>query len=387
MKGTASVRIAVVGAGLSGLVAAYRLVQAGADVVVLEARKRVGGRVWRMDAGGLPFDAGAEAIDDAHRTVLALADELEVATWRTERWAGQRGRSPLVAALEETIAELAARIDPAHPEETNDASMLDTQTLHGWLAERDASADVLAEAETLYSIASASVPLGEMSLLAYATKAAAGAAPTGLTVRMRGGPSALVERLAAHREVQTGAVVTGIEQGDAGVRIGLADGGTVSAARAILAIPLPLQRRLRFDPPLPEHRRLALERARYGEVVKAALPYDPRLTGRLPELSAAGFVYQPDPGVPLLALFAAAGAARRARTIESLAAVDWSREAFSRGSYLIFGPGDLTTWGRRLSEPQGRLHFAGSEASSLPSYMEGAVRAGERAADEVLSAG
>jgi monoamine oxidase len=387
MKGTASVRIAVVGAGLSGLAAAYRLVQAGADVVVLEARRRVGGRVWRMDAGGLPFDAGAEAIDDAHRTILALADELEVATWRTEPWAGQGERSPLVASLEETIAELAARIDPAHPEETGDAAVLDGQSLRGWLAERDASADVLAEAETLYSIASSSVPLGEMSLLAYATKVAAGAAPTGLTVRMRGGPSALVERLAAHCEVQTGAVVTGIEQGDAGVRIELGDRATVRAARAILAIPLPLQRRLRFDPPLPGHRRLALERASYGEVVKAALPYDPRLTGRLPELSAAGFVYQPDPGVPLLALFAAAGAARRARTIESLAAVDWSRETFSRGSYLIFGPGDLTTWGGHLSEPQGRLHFAGSEASSLPSYMEGAVRAGERAADEVLSAG
>ncbi len=377
----------MVGAGLSGLVAAYRLVQSGADVVVLEARRRVGGRVWRMGVGGLPFDAGAEAIDDAHRNVLALADELEVATWRTEPWAGQGERSPLVAALEETIAELAARIDPAHPEETNDASMLDTQTLDGWLAERDASAEVLAEAETLYSVASSSVPIGEMSLLAYATKVAAGAAPTGLTVRMRGGPSSLTERLAAHCEVQTGTVVTGIEQGDAGVRIELADGATVSAARAILAIPLPLQRRLRFDPPLPEHRRLALERARYGEVVKAALPYDRQLTDRLPELSAAGFVYQPDPGVPLLALFAAAGAARLARTIESLAAADWSRETFSRGSYLIFGPGDLTTWGRRLSEPQGRLHFAGSEASSLPSYMEGAVRAGERAADEVLSAG
>jgi monoamine oxidase len=111
------------------------------------------------------------------------------------------------------------------------------------------------------------------------------------------------------------------------------------------------------------------------------------LIGRLPELSAAGLLYQPDPGVPLLALFAAAGAAQEARSIESLAAVDWTREAFSRGSYLIFGPGDLTTWGRRLIEPQGRLHFAGSEASSLPSYIEGAVRAGERAADEVLSAG
>jgi monoamine oxidase len=387
MKGTASVRIAVVGAGLSGLVAAYRLVQAGTDVVVLEARKRVGGRVWRMEAGGLPFDAGAEAIDDAHRTVLALADELEVATWRTEPWADQGEHSPLVAALEERIAELAARIDPAHPEETDDASMLDTQTLRGWLAERDASADVLAEAEILYSVASSSVPIGEMSLLAHANKVAAGAAPTGLTLRMRGGPSALAERLAAHCEVHTRTVVTGIEQRDASVRIELADGASVSATRAILAIPLPLQRRLRFDPSLPEHRRLALERARYGEVVKAALPYDRRLTGRLPVLSAAGFVYQPDPRIPLLALFAAAGAARRARTIESLAAVDWSRETFSCGSYLIFGPGDLTTWGLRLREPQGRLHFAGSEASSLPSYMEGAARAGERAADEVLSAG
>jgi monoamine oxidase len=86
---------------------------------------------------------------------------------------------------------------------------------------------------------------------------------------MRGGPSALAERLAAHCEVQRDTVVTGIEQSDARVRIELADGATVSAARAILAIPLPLPRRLRFDPPLLEHRRLALERARYGEVVKA----------------------------------------------------------------------------------------------------------------------
>src|SRR5918994_1241629 len=78
--------------------------------------------------------------------------------------------------------------------------------------------------------------------------------------RMRGGSSALAERLAAHCEVQTATVVSGIGQDDASVRIELADGATVSATRAILAIPLPLQRRLRFGPPLPEHRRLALMR-------------------------------------------------------------------------------------------------------------------------------
>jgi monoamine oxidase len=47
----------------------------------------------------------------------------------------------------------------------------------------------------------------------------------------------------------------------------------------------------------------------------------------------------------------------------------------------------LTAWGHRLAEPQGRIHFAGSETSDLPSYAEGAVRAGERPADEVLSSG
>jgi monoamine oxidase len=67
------------------------------------------------------------------------------------------------------------------------------------------------------------------------------------------------------------------------------------------------------------------------------------------------------------------------------AAVDWTREPFSLGSYMIFGPGDLLAWGRRLAEPHGRLHFAGAETSTLPSYLEGAVRAGGRAADEVLA--
>ena len=76
-----------------------------------------------------------------------------------------------------------------------------------------------------------------------------------------------------------------------------------------------------------------------------------------------------------------AGGSPRAVTV-----VAWSQERSTRGSYLIFGPGDLTGWGRRLAEPHGRVHFAGSEASALPSYMEGAVRAGERAAGEALAA-
>jgi monoamine oxidase len=53
-------------------------------------------------------------------------------------------------------------------------------------------------------------------------------------------------------------------------------------------------------------------------------------------------------------------------------------------SYLIFAPGELAGWGGRLGDPNGRVHYAGAETSDLPSFMEGAVRAGERAAAEVL---
>ena len=58
-----------------------------------------------------------------------------------------------------------------------------------------------------------------------------------------------------------------------------------------------------------------------------------------------------------------------------------------RRSYLIFAPGELDGWGNRLGEPDGRVHYAGAETSALPSFMEGAARAGERAAGEVLAGG
>ena len=232
-----------------------------------------------------------------------------------------------------------------------------------------------------------------MSLLAYAAKVAAGATPAAPALRLAGGPSALAGRLADGLDVRLGAEVEAIAQADAAVRVRLRDGSEVQAPRAVLALPLTRERLIRFDPPPAAHRQAALAEARYGDAVKTGYAFDDLPARELPELTPAGVLYRPDPAVPLLALFAGAGAARRASVLtfpdgppRASVALDWTAEPYTRGSYLILGPGQLTSWGRRLAEPQGRLHFAGAEASDLPSFMEGAVRAGERAADELLAA-
>src|SRR3954467_9351952 len=76
--------VCVVGAGFAGLTAARRLHEAGRTVVVLEARDRVGGRIWTESLpDGTPVDRGGAWLAPGHEAIFGLADEVGVTTYKT----------------------------------------------------------------------------------------------------------------------------------------------------------------------------------------------------------------------------------------------------------------------------------------------------------------
>ena len=115
-----TVRVAVVGAGFAGLAAADALVAAGVDVVVLEARDRVGGRVWSRELGnGAVVEMGAEFILPGNDTILSYVDRFGLGLWEKGMLYGDReprgGIGVSGASLHAAVAAIARR--PAHGRE------------------------------------------------------------------------------------------------------------------------------------------------------------------------------------------------------------------------------------------------------------------------------
>jgi monoamine oxidase len=221
--------------------------------------------------------------------------------------------------------------------------------------------------------------------------------------------------------VRLGSPVRRISQG-AGGAVVHAEGGTFSARRVVVAVPPALAVRIAYDPPLPPDRDQLTQRYAMGAVVKCHAVYDEpfwRHDGLSGTASSdKGFVRvtfdnSPPSGTPgvLLAFVEGRAAreltrldetARRETVVEELAeffgprardpqqfhAKAWAEDEWSRGCYAgNLPPGAWTQFGDAVRRPAGVVHWAGTESATVwNGYMEGAVRAGERAANEVLTA-
>lgn len=442
--------VVVVGAGYAGLVAACDLHRAGLDVVVLEARDRVGGRVLGVTSDlGSVVDLGGQWLGAGHERFAARARASGSATFASPDEGtsvlGQGGRpvpwrGPLRSLGPVTTAQLAltaARIhraaeavDPSRPWVAAGAERLDGTTLGSWLAR----SVVTERARRLVGAVvgeAVCADAGEVSLLWFlaavrasggmgAVLGTSGGAQQDLFVDGAAGPAlAMADELGDR--VRLGVEVTSVERAG-GAFLVRGPTGDVRGRHVVVTLPPSLLGRLRFAPELPvAHRRWA-RRSVMGSVAKVVLVHerpswrDRGLSGAVVEVDGPAPVVldtSPPDGPGHLSVLVTGEGARRlgrlppeqrrgvvlarvrqslgpevARPVQVLSKV-WDLDPWSGGGYGAFlPPGVLTDVTDAGRRAVDGIHFAGSETSTeFPGYVEGAVRSGERAAREVLAAG
>jgi monoamine oxidase len=445
-----AVDVAVVGAGLAGLIAGRELRRAGRSVVVLEARNRVGGRLLNADIGdGKVVEVGGQWVGPTQTRVLALARELGIETFATHtagenviEWRSRliryRGPMPRInAAVLLDVAQAQARIDRMArqvpldaPWHAPKADRWDGQTFESWISRNVATSGAREVfrllVEAVWAADAADVSL--LHLLFYTHSAGGfddliGTEGGAQQDRFVGGSQLLALRLAEELgdDVALEAPVRRIEHSKSGVRL-VGDDREVSADAAIVAIPPALCGRIVYDPPLPALRDQLTQRMPQGTVIKCMGIYerpfwrDAGLSGQA--TSTAGpvkviFDNSPPYGTPGVLLGFLEG--RQARELgewepeaRRRAVVDcfrrifgpdatspldyvervWAQEEWTRGCYGCYmPPGGWVSYGRALRAPIGPIHWAGAETATVwNGYMDGAVQSGERAAAEVADA-
>jgi monoamine oxidase len=443
------VDVCVVGAGYAGLTAARHLQRAGRSVAVLEARDRVGGRVWTEDHHGVPVDRGGAWIAPGHDAVRDLARELAIELHPThsrgetvfesagevQRYRGQLPRlNPLVVAgfglAAARLDRMARRVSLDEPWTGERNRRWDARSAGAWIdtnvPTRTASALMEAVVRGLMTCDPSEVSLLHLLYLIRS----AGSLDTLLAIEggyqqdlVVGGAQGMANALAATLgdAVRLSTPVTGIRRDERGVDVE-ADGLAVHAGHAVVAVPPALASRLRYEPALPIDRAQVLERMPAGSIVKMLLFYEDAfwrgegLSGQAValgspiELTLDASPPSASPGV--LAVFASGPHARRLggwsvddrRRLATDVAVrwygkgaagpvgyvdtDWAAEPWSAGCFMAhLAPGVLTQYGHTLRAPTGRIHWAGTETSTVShGAIDGAIRSGERAAAEILRA-
>lgn len=428
--------VIVVGAGMAGIAAANALAHAEIDVVVIEARTRVGGRLHSVDLGGFAVDLGGSWIHEPTGNPLTdLCDDLGIARVpgdfpQTARcWDAATGpvdddryrtlHAHAAQEFAEAIPSLLATIGP-------DATLLDGIRHH---AATHAHGDPLLEGQLtamlrLYSEPDSGAAADRIALRNHPPSTASYGGPY-LGDLPVGGYLPAVEALAAGVDVRFESEVSAISIGSAGVAVRTKDGRSFDGTHVVVTVPLGVLQAgsVAFDPPLPNDRRAAIHRLGVGRTEKLICRFDQAWWSEagiehLIQISSDG-----SPELPLVVGFdAIAGqpvlmALAYGSFTESVTdgSVDdaverllgpfetilgrelprptdairssWTHDPYSRGCYGFVPIGAEKTDLDLLGEPlfDGRVLFAGeATAASRVGFADGAFSSGVREACRLL---
>lgn len=433
--------VLVLGAGLSGLYTALLLEAKGLAVTVLEARDRVGGRVYTLDnIPGKP-EAGGQGFSEKYQRLLALAERLQVPTKPINNsqqgtllyvreqavlpsdWAASTANL-LAAAERNTLPPglLTSYLSPDNPlpNETawTKAEYADLDIpLKQYLSTKGASPEALRlinfnPGSTFNSVEATS------ALWALRNNQRA-KTPSKQPMQIEGGNSRLPEKMAAALKfpVQTNKIVTSIQSSSTSVGVECADGSRFQADYAVVTLPFSVLRRIQITPPLQGRQAEAVAELPYTSVTRIQLavrrPFweedgfpaqmwtDTQLetispvedaTGRqnLVCITGGASAQQLDAmNSQVLAEFVQSELARirpaSKGNVEITNVVSWGRDPFARGAYSHFAPGQIRRFRDKMAQPWQRIHFAGEHTAIATPGMESALESAERVTSEVLA--
>ncbi len=432
-------RVIVIGAGWSGLTAANALRNAGVDVVVLEAKRRPGGRAWTRRVGGHPVDLGCSWIHDPIGNPMAkfaaqagiattlAAPEADIATIRffDEVSGGTVPVTEVVGAFVQAVrfddatADYAKQLGPDASIRDAALRFLDDQNLRGARRRRaEFAIRLFAEQEENMYWNRISLPYVASYEAPY-DGVGQGNFPTG-------GYRKLVEAMAGDTDVRFAHRVRTIHHDRHGVLVEASHRGTGKRVRlrgshVLCTVSLGVLKHhgVEFAPRLPKAKRAVIRRLGFGYFEKVALAFDEPFwqegahTHIIRLAKPFGFPITLDlqrfSGFPVLAALYAGRpaqqlqhASREHKTKLALAAIAealggkipdpvdtyataWRRDPFARGAYSTVIAGRPESDLEALGRPVGRVLFAGEATNPVRNgYADGALTTGVREAKRLL---
>lgn len=415
----------VIGSGLSGLAAAYKLKSAGWSVTILEARNRIGGRVFSYSFtqnSGLICELGAEWVGESHERIKALCRDFQILLQKHQfedrlmqngRVYGPRewGFSPQARVAFERMIKNYEKLTPL--QRTN----LDKYDWWTYLYKIGFTQDDLILRDLMDS-----TDFGEsirhVSAFAALAEYAESSPHNEMDYKMTGGNSRLAEEFAKRigpENIRLNTRVIEINQ-RAGMVSVVTDKETFGADACICTAPVASVRKIKFNPPLPGAHADALQQLTYARIVKNSVLFENRFwkaeNFSLVSDTASHYYFhstqnQPGPEGILCSyaigekadLLASQSDDRRMKIItrdladfdedapklaKAIASYAWQRDEYTQGAYALYRPGQWFGLRPILARPHGKVLFAGEHLADWQGFMEGAIETGEAAADSLI---
>lgn len=415
----------IVGSGFAGLSAAFKLKNAGWNVTVLEARDRIGGRVFSHSLPQNPnliCELGAEWVGESHERIRALCADFKISLQKHQfdDYLLQNGKvsRPDQWGFSEKAKAAFETIKANYPKLT-DIKQRNLDKLDWWtyLEKIGYSQDDLILRDLMDS-----TDFGEsirhVSAFGALAEYAESSPKNEMDYKMTGGNSRLAEEFTKRigaENIRLNTLVTEINQ-RAGIVTVKTETESFKADACICTAPIASLNKIKFNPPLPTLQAEAAQKLIYSRIIKNSVLYENRFwkdenfsmvsdvashfyfhstqnqQGKEGILTAYAIGEKAD-------ILASQSDERRLKIItndltdfnkdapklaKGIASYAWQRDKFTQGAYALYRPGQWFRIRPILQKPHLKVQFVGEHLADWQGFMEGAIETGEAAAENLI---